>query len=188
MGYLGIALLMFAETVFPPIPSELVMPLAGLGAASGERCLAGVIAAGVFGAMAGNVVWYLAARAIGIDRFHGLIDRHGRWLAMDWPDVERAQIGLKRHGAAFVFLGRLLPTIRSVVSIPAGLLVMSFPRFFIWSSIGTAIWTAALSIAGFLLGQRYSAISRYLGPISTTVIVVLVCVYIWRVATWNRRR
>lgn len=187
LGYLGIAVLMFAETVFPPLPSEVIMPLAGLRAARGAMSLPGVIAAGAAGAMAGNLAWYLAARAIGVERLHGLVDRHGRWLTLDWAEVERGQGWFRRHGAAFVCLGRMVPTVRSVVSIPAGLLRMPPARFLFWSTLGTVAWTAALSVAGFLLGQRYTAVDRYLGPVSTAIVVVLLLWYGWRVATWRRR-
>lgn len=187
LGYLGIAVLMFVETVFPPLPSEVIMPLAGLRASRGALSLPGVIAAGAMGAMAGNLAWYLIARAIGVDRLHGLIDRHGRWLTMDWNEVERAQGWFRHDGAAFVCLGRMVPTVRSVVSIPAGLLRMPLPRFLFWSTLGTTAWTAMLAIAGYLLGQRYTAVGRYLGPISTGIIVGLVLWYVWRVATWKRR-
>lgn len=187
LGYLGIAALMFAETVFPPLPSELIMPLAGLRASRGALSLPGVIAAGAGGAMAGNLAWFLAARAIGVGRLHGLVDRHGRWLTLGWEEVERAQGWFRRHGGTFVCLGRMVPTVRSVVSIPAGLLRMPLARFLLWSSLGTTAWTTALSYAGFLLGQRYTAVDRYLAPISTAVIVILALWYAWRVTTWKRR-
>lgn len=187
LGYFGVAVLMFAETVFPPLPSEVIMPLAGLRAARGTLSLPGVIVAGACGAMTGNVAWYLVARAIGVRRLRGLVDRHGRWLTLDWNDVEHGQTWFRRHGAAFVCVGRMVPTVRSIVSIPAGLLRMPFPRFFVWSTLGTTAWTAALAIAGNLLGQRYTAVDRYVGPVSAGIILVLAAWYLWRVATWGRR-
>ena len=188
LGYFGVAVLMFAETVFPPLPSEVIMPLAGLRASRGALSLPGVIAAGAAGAMAGNLCWYAVARMLGIDRLHGLIDRHGRWLTLDWNEVERAKGWFGRHGALFVCVGRIVPTVRSVVSIPAGLLQMPVAPFMLWSTIGTTAWTTILATAGYLLGQRYGAVERYVGPISTAIILVLVLWYGWRVATWGRRR
>lgn len=185
LGYLGIAVLMFAETVFPPLPSEVIMPLAGLRAARGTLSLWGTIAAGSAGAMAGNVAWFLAARALGTARLHGLVDRHGRWLTLDWASVERGERLFRRRGAAFVCLGRLIPTIRSIVSIPAGLLGMPLPAFLLWSTIGTVAWTALLTVAGYRLGQSYAAVETVTGPISTGVIVVLVLWYAWRVVRWR---
>lgn len=186
-GYFGVAILMFAETVFPPLPSEVIMPLAGLRASRGALSLPGVIAAGAAGAMAGNLCWYAIARMLGIDRLHRLIDRHGRWLTLEWNEIERSKSWFRRHGSLFVCLGRIIPTIRSVVSIPAGLLRMRWPRFLVWSTVGTTAWTAMLATAGYVLGQRYTAVDRYLGPISTAIIVTLVLLYGWRVVTWKRR-
>lgn len=187
LGYFGIAVLMFVETVFPPLPSEVIMPLAGLRAARGALSLPGVIAAGAAGAMTGNLCWYAVARMLGIDRLHGLIDRHGRWLTLGWEEVERAKTWFGRRGALFVCVGRIVPTVRSVVSIPAGLLRMPLGPFLFWSTVGTAAWTAILAAAGFLLGQRYGVVDRLMGPLSTGIIVVLVLWYAWRVATWRPR-
>lgn len=186
LGYVGIALLMFAETVFPPLPSEVIMPLAGMEASHGTMSLAGVVAAGSVGAMAGNVVWFVAARALGVDRFRGFVERHGRWLTLEWNDVERGRRLLADQGGWFVCLGRLVPTIRSIVSIPAGLLRMEWAPFLLWSSIGTIGWTALLAGAGALLDQRFGAVDRFLGPVATVVLVLLLAAYAWRVVRWPR--
>ena len=187
LGYLGVAVLMFAETVFPPLPSEVIMPLAGLRASRGALSLPGVVAAGAAGAMAGNLCWYAVARMLGIERLHGLVDRHGRWLTLEWQEVERAKTWFHGHGGPFVCIGRIVPTVRSVVSIPAGLVRMPLGPFLLWSTIGTTAWTATLAAAGYLLGQRYGAVERYVGPVSTAIIIALVLWYAWRVATWGRR-
>lgn len=187
-GAAGIFLLMLLETVFPPIPSEVIMPVAGVVAARGDISLPGVILAGTAGAMAGNLFWYLVARMIGLDRFRPLIERHGRWLTLDWPEVERAQQLFGRFGAAIVMVGRIIPTIRSVVSLPAGLIRMRLPSFLFWSTVGTAIWSSGLAIAGWVLGRQFEQIETYIGPISTGVIVLIVLIYIWRQLTWHRRR
>src|SRR4029450_8928395 len=136
-GYLGVGFLMFLETVFPPIPSEIIMSLAGVAAGTGKLSLGWVIAAGTTGAMLGNILWYLTARALGIVRLRPIIHRWGRWITMSWAEVQRAQRWFDEHGTFLVFLGRLLPTVRSLVSIPAGLLKMSFRRFMLASTLGT---------------------------------------------------
>src|SRR3546814_9075924 len=125
---------MFAETVFPRIPSEIIMSLAGLQAAQGELALSGVIGAGTAVAMLGNTFWYLLARALGLDRIKPWVERWGRWITMTWDEIQRGQRWFDRFGAAFVFLGRIVPTVRSLVSVPAGLLKMSFSRFEIGSA------------------------------------------------------
>ena len=184
-GYLGVAFLMFLETVFPPIPSEVIMSIAGVAAGQGKLSYGWVVAAGTAGAMLGNILWYLAARALGIIRLRPIIDRWGRWITMNWAEVERAERWFALHGTFFVFVGRLLPTIRSLVSVPAGLLKMRFRDFFIASTIGTAGWTALLAGAGYELGQNYGEIDKILGPASTAIMVVLAAGYIYRV--WTHR-
>ena len=185
-GYLGVGFLMFLETVFPPIPSEVIMPIAGMAAAEGKMSFGFVVASGTSGAMLGNIVWYLAARALGVDRLEPLIRRHGRWVTMTWPEVERAQKWFRENGIFFVFLGRLIPTVRSLVSVPAGLLKMRFKTFFIASTIGTAGWTALLATAGYRMRQNYGDMEQVVGTASNAVLVVLAAGYVWRL--WTHRR
>jgi membrane protein DedA with SNARE-associated domain len=184
-GYLGVAFLMFLETVFPPIPSEVIMSIAGVAAGQGKLDLGWVIAAGTTGAMLGNILWYLAARALGIMRLKPIILRWGRWITMSWGEVQRAERWFARHGTFFVFVGRMLPTVRSLVSVPAGLLKMRFKSFLIASTVGTAGWTALLAFAGFKLGERYEDINDMLGPASNAILVVLFLGYVYRV--WTHR-
>ena len=184
-GYLGVAFLMFLETIFPPIPSEVIMPVAGMAAAKGKLGFVGVVAAGTAGAMLGNIVWYLAARALGIHRLRPLIDRYGRWLTITWPEVTRAERWFAHHGTAFVFFGRLLPTVRSLVSVPAGLLRMRFRNFFIASLLGTATWTTILATAGYKLQENVEDVGTMIGPISNSILVVLATAYVWRL--WTHR-
>ena len=184
-GYLGVSFLMFLETVFPPIPSEVIMPIAGMAAAEGKLHFGFVVASGTSGAMLGNIVWYLAARALGVERLEPLIQRYGRWITMTWPEVERAQKWFRENGIFFVFLGRLVPTVRSLVSIPAGLLKMRFKTFFIASTLGTLGWTALLASAGFKMREHYGEVDQWVGSASNAVLVVLVSAYIWRL--WTHR-
>ncbi len=185
-GLLGVGFLMFLETLFPPIPSEVIMPVAGLAAAKGKLGLGGVIASGTAGAMLGNIFWYLAARALGILRLKPFILRWGRWLTIEWHEIERAERLFGTRGWLIVGLGRLLPTIRSIVSVPAGLLKMRFLTFLVASTVGTAIWTALLAGAGFKLGEHYQDVDKWIGPLSNVIIVALVAAYGWRV--WNSLR
>ena len=186
-GYAGIFLLMLLETVFPPIPSEVIMPVAGLRAASGPMTLTGVVASGTAGAMSGNLFWYFLARRIGLERFCRFIGRHGRWLTMDWYDVERVERLFGRFGAVVVAIGRLIPTIRSVVSIPAGLMRMSLAQFLIWSTLGTAVWSGLLATAGHALGRNFERVDEVMGPISSGIVAMIVAFYIWRQLSWSRR-
>jgi membrane protein DedA with SNARE-associated domain len=182
-GYLGVAFLMFLETVFPPIPSEIIMPVAGMAAAQGKMNFALATAAGTAGAMLGNILWYLGARALGHDRLRPFVQRHGKWVTLNWREVERAHRWFEAHGITFVLFGRLIPTVRSLVSIPAGLLDMRFRNFVIASTIGTAMWTAFLAGAGFKLQENFHEIDQVIGPISNVVLGALVIGYIWRLFT-----
>lgn len=182
-GYLGVGFLMFLETLFPPIPSEVIMPVAGVAAAQGKMDFTATVAAGTAGAMLGNIFWYLAARALGHDRLQPFIDRYGKWLTISWKDVDRAHRWFDRHSIAVVFLGRLLPTIRSVVSIPAGLLDMRFRNFVIASTIGTAIWTGLLTASGYLLQENFHFIDQVIGPISNVIIGMILLIYVGRLLT-----
>ena len=184
-GYWGVTLLMLLETMFPPIPSEVIMSIAGMHAGQGKMSLPLVILFGTAGAMVGNYFWYLVARLIGIDRLKTMIERYGRWLTLDWPEVERARQLFERYGGPIVGIGRMLPTLRSLMSIPAGLLRMRQSTFLIWSTIGTAGWTSIIAIGGWVLGQNFKNIEAIVGPISIAVIVMIVVAYLWRVITWR---
>ncbi len=184
-GYWGVALLMLLETIFPPIPSEVIMPLAGVVASRGELSLPLVIVAGTLGAMLGNFFWYAVAKLLGLDRFRPFIERYGRWLTMDWHEIERAHRLFDTHGGTIVFLGRMLPTVRSLVSVPAGLLRMKLVPFLIWSTLGSAIWTGGLATAGWVLGNRVDNVEKVLGPLSIAVIGAIVLWYIYRVIRWR---
>jgi len=187
-GYLGVFLLMFLETVFPPIPSEIIMSMAGLQAAKGGFSLTGVILVGSAGAMLGNFFWYGAARALGMARLKPLIERYGRWLTMDWTEVVRGERWFMRHGYLFVFIGRMLPTVRSLVSIPAGLMRMRVAPFLAWSSLGTIGWSAMLAIGGWVLGTRFAEMEAWLGVGSTLVLLALAAFYLWRLISWRPSR
>ncbi len=186
-GYIGIFLLMMLETVFPPIPSEVIMPVAGVRAAAGPMSLVGVIASGTAGAMVGNLFWYFVARWVGFKRFCPFFERHGRWLTMDWYDVEKVERLFGRFGPVVVAIGRLIPTIRSVVSIPAGLVRMRLVNFLAWSTLGTAVWSGLLASAGYVLGQQFERIDEVLGPLSSIIVTAIILFYVWRQLTWHRR-
>jgi membrane protein DedA with SNARE-associated domain len=185
-GYAAVFALMLLETIFPPIPSEVILPVAGMRAADGPLGLGGVVAAASAGAMTGNSIWYLVARAIGLDRFRHFIERYGRWLTLDWYDIEKVQRLFGRFGAGIVFIGRMLPTVRTFVSVPAGLVDMNLARFLIWSTVGTALWSGMLAGAGYVL-QREFAIEEAAGPITSVIVAGIALWYVWRQLTWRRR-
>jgi membrane protein DedA with SNARE-associated domain len=184
-GYWGVAFLMFIETVFPPVPSEVIMTLAGVSAARGNMTLAGVIASGTFGAMVGNYLWFWLAIKFGPKRLKPFLAKYGRWLTLHWTDVERGQTLFTKYGAIIVLIARMLPTFRSLISIPAGIFQMSHLRFLAFSTIGTAGWSAALAGAGYALGSQFSDVEKILGPLSTGIIAFIVVGYVWRLVRWK---
>lgn len=186
-GYAGVFLLSLIETIILPLPSELILPIAGMRAAHGPLDLAGVITAATAGSMTGNMIWYSAARAIGLDRLRRFIDRHGRWVVIDWTDVQRVADLFQRFGPVIVFTGRLVPGVRTFVSVPAGLVAMPLFRFAVWSTIGTALFAAALAGAGFAAGSWLNWIDDAAGPVSSAVVAGIILLYVWRQLTWSRR-
>lgn len=185
-GYLGIAALMFAENLFPPIPSELIMPLAGFTSSRGELNIVIAVLAGSAGSLAGAVFWYGVGCWVGADRLKRWAARHGRWLTLTPHDVDDACAWFNRHCGKAVFFGRLVPAVRTLISVPAGIAGMGLRRFLLYSTLGTLLWTTFLAGAGYLLGEQYHRVAEWTNPVSNFVIAVLVLWYLYRVATFRR--
>jgi membrane protein DedA with SNARE-associated domain len=186
--YLGVYLLMLFDAVFPIFPSELSMPLAGLLASQGTMSLWGVILCGTAGAMTGAIGWYWLARSLGLARFSALIDRFGWLTTISAHEVELLRGWFERFGARLVLLCRMVPLVRTAISIPAGLVRMRFGLFLALSLVGTLFWCSALALAGWLLGGQYLRIHHYLGPVSTVIVATLVLVWLLRIAVRLARR
>ncbi|AWI83168.1 alkaline phosphatase [Alloyangia pacifica] len=188
VGAIGIAVLMFLENVFPPIPSELIMPLGGFNAAAGREHLLAVIVAGSLGSLAGALFWYWIGRRLGTQRLKRLAARHGRWLTILPEDLDRSNAWFDRHGGSAVLIGRLIPTVRTFISVPAGVARMPMASFLAFTTVGTVSWTTVLAMAGYLLQAQYGLVAGWLDPVSTAVVVGIVGLYLWRVATYGRRK
>lgn len=186
MGYVGIALLMFLENLFPPLPSEVIMPMAGFTAARGDLTIVGVLLAGTAGTLAGALFWYGVARRLGEERLCRWADRHGRWITLSAADIARIDDWFHRHCRWAVPVGHLVPGIRTLISIPAGIFGMAPARFVLLTLLGAGAWTTALGLAGYALGSDYAKIERYLGPASTIIMGLIVIWYLYRVATFRR--
>jgi membrane protein DedA with SNARE-associated domain len=137
--------------------------------------------------MLGNCLWYLLARAIRPERFRYFIDRHGRWLTMDWRDVEKFQRHFVRPGAGIVFVGRMLPALRTFISVPPGILRMPVARFLLWSTLGSFVWSGALAAGGYALGAGFERIEEVAAPLTTGFVALILLWYLWRQLTWKRR-
>ncbi len=188
LGYLGVALLVALENLFPPIPSEVVLPLAGFTAAQGHFSLWGVVVASTAGSVGGALVLYALGRAIGEPRLRELIERHGRWFLLSGADLDRSLEWFDRHGERAVFFGRLVPTVRSIISVPAGLAGMPAPKFMLYTTLGSSLWNTTLIGLGSLLGEHWEAVSSYLGALGTAVAVLLAAGVAWFVVSrWRGR-
>jgi membrane protein DedA with SNARE-associated domain len=189
LGYAGVAVLTLLENIFPPIPSELVIPLAGFVAAGGDLNLVTVILAGSCGSLAGATIWYAIGRSIGERRLRTWVSRHGRWLTLGARDVDRAQAWFKRHGNAAVFYGRLMPGVRTFVSLPAGFARMRLLPFLLYSALGTAIWTSALAYAGVLLQANFALVGDYVNAATNAVLALAGLLLVRRyVRCWDESR
>lgn len=172
IGAAGVGLLIALENVFPPIPSEVVLPFAGFSAARGELNVALAWAAATAGSVLGAYVLYAIAARIGYDRLHDLAGR--RWfLLFSEDDLARGERFFRDHGDKVVLLARFVPLLRSVVSVPAGFARMPLVRFTALTAIGSGIWNAVFLYAGYRLGADWARVQQWLGPVGIAVAVAL---------------
>ena len=180
VGALGIALLILLENVFPPIPSELVLAFAGFSAARGVVDPFAAWAAATAGSVAGAYVLYAVGARLGEERLRELAGK--RWFVLfNQKDLARGERFFRDHGGKVVLLARLVPVLRSVVSIPAGMTRMPLGRFTLLTAVGSGVWNAALVAAGYRLGERWQQVERYVQPVTQVLLVVLAIYVAFRV-------
>ncbi len=184
-GYWGIALLMFLENVFPPIPSELIMGVGGIAVARGSMEFWPLLWVGTVGSTLGNYVWFLVGDRLGYRRLHPLVTRWGRWLTMRWSDVEGATAFFQRHGQWVVFAMRFSPFLRTMISLPAGLSHMGHLRFLAFTFAGAMVWNTLLIIGGHWLADYLGAMHGIAGPLIWGTVIVVVGIWLWRVIRWR---
>ena len=185
LGYAGIFLVMLAESIFPPIPSELIIPFAGFAAANGELNFFGVLVSATVGAVVGMLPWYYAGRLFGLVRVRALADRYGRIMTLNAEEIDVAVGWFQRFGPIIVLFGRLMPLIRTLISVPAGLARMSLPVFLLASTAGALIWNTVLTSAGYLLHEHYEVVEVVLDPLTYIVLALVVLIYLFRLVTWK---
>lgn len=147
-GYLSLAALMFGENVFPPLPSEFIMPFAGFAASQGKVNIILAMFAGTLGSVVGSLPLYYLGRAVGQKRLEAWADKHGRWLTISKKDLRHSQKWFREHGTKAVFLGRLIPEVRALIAIPAGVNKMPLPQFVLYTALGVGLWAAVLALLG----------------------------------------
>jgi len=202
-GYLGVALLVVIENVFPPIPSEIVLPFAGFvaqqgasavnataGAAQSDTTVVGMMIAATVGSVVGALILYFVSAAIGPERLRGFVERFGKWFGVKSLDLVRAEEWFDRRSSAAVLVGRCVPLIRSIVSIPAGFRRMKLTSFVVLTAIGSAVWNIALIGAGAVLGDQWERVGEYVGVFQWLVIAAVLLLLVRFVVSRlkNRRR
>lgn len=184
LGYGGVAFLVALESVFPPIPSEVVLPLAGFVAAGGKASWAGMVAAATVGSLVGAFILYGISAAVGPARLRFLVVRYGRWFGLDETDLDRTEEWFDRRADLAVLVCRCIPLVRSLISIPAGFRRMSIGRFAVFTTLGSLAWNVLLIGAGFLLGEQWERVEAPLEQFQNLVLAVIGAAVVWFV--WRR--
>ncbi len=187
-GYFGIVFAMFAENVFPPIPSEVIMPAAGFAASKGDLSLFLAILAGTLGAVLGALPLYYLGRVFDEERLVKFTEKYGKYVFIKSNEVKSANEWFDKHGKKAVFFGRMVPGIRSLISIPAGMNNMPMLSFLLLTALGSSIWAAILTIAGFYLGENYEVVQSTLAPYSKVFLILAVVIIIGWIIKRRRAR
>ncbi|GAB4475956.1 MAG: DedA family protein [Anaerolineae bacterium] len=192
IGYPGLALVIFIENVFTPIPSEVVLPFAGFLVSSGKFTLPGVLFWSTLGAVLGAIALYYIGLWADEPVVRGFTRRYGRYIALTEKDLDRAMAWFDRYGQAVIFFGRLIPLVRSLISLPAGMNRMRLPRFLLFTTLGSLLWNVVLSGAGYLLGENWESILDIVDKYEKVWLVLLgvgfVAFVVHRVLEWRKRK
>ncbi|KZE94654.1 putative membrane protein [Geobacillus stearothermophilus] len=188
-GYIGIFLMIALENIFPPIPSEVILPFGGFMTTYTSLTVPGVIVAATAGSIVGAIVLYGIGRLLSVERLERIVDRWGGWLRVKPEDISKANRTFQRYGVWAVFLGRMIPLVRSLISIPAGMSKMNI-WLFVWLSVlGTLIWNTLLISIGAALGQSWEKVSEVIGMYAEVVYVIIaIIILVAAVRFWKRRR
>jgi membrane protein DedA with SNARE-associated domain len=171
-GYPGLAVLAFLEIIVPPIPGEIVLPLMGFLSTQTDLYFAALVAVATVGAVAAALVLYAIGFWLGAQRLRVVIRRYGRWVLLYEDDVSRALEWFDRHDKSIVLVGRLIPTVRSYISIPAGVARMPLGTFIVYTAIGSGLWNLLLIGLGWLLGHQWAALREYAQWIDLAILAI----------------
>ena len=184
-GAPGAGLAVALESIFPPIPSEIVLPLAGFTASRGSLSLTAVLICTTIGSVVGAAALYLLGRRLGLDRLKRAADK----MPLTHPeDIDRTDAWFNRHGSKAVFFGRMVPIFRSLISVPAGVNRMKMPTFIAFTLVGSLVWNTALVLAGYFLGEQWHRVESSVGVLQYVVLAVIVVAIGWFVVRRVRRR
>jgi len=180
IAYFVIGFAMFLENLIPPIPSEIIMPLGGFFVYKGDLNFYILIIFGLIGTVIGALPWYFLGKLLNEKKLSNFIDRKGRFVGISLKDLDKSKLWFDKYGVLLVFWGRLIPGIRTLISVPAGIELMPINKFLIWTSLGSLIWVIFLTSSGYLFGENYEIIGSYidnfkviLKPIFLIIILIL---------------
>ncbi len=179
IAYLTICLAMFLENIIPPIPSEIIMPLGGFFVYQQKLNFFILVFWGLLGTILGSLPWYYLGRLVNEKRLANFLEKKGKYLGISSNDLTKSKRWFEKYGVPLVFWGRLVPGIRTLISVPAGIELMPLRKFLIWTTLGSFIWVAILTYAGYLFGENYSKIEIYLDQIKYVVKTILILIFLY---------
>ena len=179
MAYLTICLAMFLENIIPPIPSEIIMPLGGFFVYQQKLNFYFLVFSGLFGTILGSLPWYYLGRLVNEKKLSNFLDKKGKYLGISPDDLTKSKKWFEKYGVSLVFWGRLVPGIRTLISVPAGIELMPISKFLIWTTLGSLIWVTLLTYAGYAFGENYLIIETYLDQIKNVVKPFIVVIFLY---------
>jgi len=179
IAYLTISFAMFLENIIPPIPSEIIMPLGGFFVYQQKLNFYILVFSGLFGTVVGSMPWYYLGKLVNEKKLSNFLDKRGKYIGITSNDLAKSKSWFDKYGVSLVFWGRLIPGIRTLISVPAGMELMPLRKFLIWTTLGSLIWNVILSYAGFVFGENYQIIKTYLDQINYIVKPILVLIFIY---------
>ena len=174
IAYLTISLAMFLENIIPPIPSEIIMPLGGFFVYQQKLNFYILVFWGLLGTIAGSLPWYYLGKLVNEKRLSNFLDKRGKYLGITSDDLAKSKLWFDKYGVSLVFWGRLVPGIRTLISVPAGMELMPLKKFLVWTTLGSLIWVTLLTYAGYIFGEKYPIIENYLDQIKYFIKPVLI--------------
>ena len=179
LAYLSISLAMFLENIIPPIPSEIIMPLGGFLVYQQKLNFYILVFWGLLGTIAGSLPWYYLGKLVNEKRLSNFLDKRGKYLGITSEDLAKSKRWFDKYGVTLVFWGRLVPGIRTLISVPAGMELMPLKRFLVWTTLGSLIWVTLLTYAGYIFGENYHIIDTYLDQVKYFLkpILILISLY-----------
>ena len=179
IAYLAISLAMFLENIIPPIPSEIIMPLGGFFVYQQKLNFYILVFWGLLGTVAGSLPWYYLGKLVNEKRLSNFLDKRGKYLGITSDDLDKSKRWFDKYGVSLVFWGRLVPGIRTLISVPAGMELMPLKRFLVWTTLGSLIWISLLTYAGYIFGENYHIIGTYLNQIKYFVKPILILIFLY---------